>query len=294
MTLKRRFKMEGELTKKLQEIIHKCQAWVDDERYIPKKFGTKSQSEEYAEKIRTELESEMVKQKFSFQNERIYLPTKYVIDISEADSLEFGGIKREILISELNKFVERCFRLLSIDYFDNSFIQINTSSELEVGQIKVKHIWEETYQPEIVFNNPIDANNSSIFDENEKTIIIPNFDSFEENENETVVRKNFKRLFCLDVWQNSNFQHSLPIFQPQISIGRSLQPNNVDIVLKDDLQISRHHAILTYQENKTFSFTVTGQNPAFIGSNPIFKGQTATLKLGDIFQIGNYQLKAQI
>lgn len=284
--------MDGEITKKLQEIIHKCQAWVDDEKYIPKKFGGKSQSESFAEKIRIELESEMIKQKFSFQNEQIYLPTKYVIEISQKDSLEFSGIKREILISELNKFVERCFRLLSVDFLDTNFIQISVSSELKEGRIRVNHFWEETYQPEIIFNKPIDLANNNFEQCNEKTIVIPHFNNFDENENETVIRKNFKRLFSLDIRQNGNPFNSLPIFQPEISLGRGSQANKVDIELKGDLGISRHHAILNLQKEDTFNFTVTGQNPAFIGSTPILTGQTATLKLGDIFQIGNYQLRA--
>ena len=284
--------MSNEITVKLQEMLHRCQAWIDNERYITKEFNVKNRSEEFAEKVKAALETEMIRQKFSFQGERIYLPTKYVISISQQDNLDFTGLKREVLLRELNKFVKDCFRLVGMDSSDNEFIQLNAMTELKTSEVKIQHYWEEKFSPEIVFNKHSYSNEFDFTeDQCEKTIIAPRLENFEDGENETVIRQNFKRLFCLEIYHNGNPYNCYPIFQPEISLGRGSATYKVDITLKDDLQISRHHAVLNYQNDGLFNFTVTGQNPALVGTTPIFKGQSVNFKLEDYFQIGSYQLK---
>lgn len=282
--------MGKELTRKLQEIIYKCQAWIDDEKYIPQKYNSKSAGEEFAEKIRIALEHKMIEQKFSFRNEKIYLPTKYVVEINQTDSLEFTGIKREVLISELNNFVEKCFRLLSADYSYTDFIQISISADLEKGKINIRHFWEENYRPRIYFGDSFGLNKSDAMNDNdEKTIINPSFEYDELDETETLIGKNLKRLFCLEIWRDGIFKSYFPIFQPEISFGRGSETKKVDIILTNDLQISRHHAVLSYRNN-LFNFTVTGQNPVLFGSRLIDKGQTISFNLGESFQIGSYRV----
>ena len=283
--------MDKEITTKLQEILHKCQAWVDDEKYVPKKFRAKSWSDEFAEKIMRELDDEMIKQKFGRHNDKIYLPTRYSVQISQEDSSEFVGRKRELLVELLNKFVGNCLRLLSIETNVSDFVQLYASAELQSGEIKVAHYWEESYSPLIWFNQNAQTQNVS-----EDTIIAPAFwkNDFEkfDNDYETVVNKNLKRLFCLDISQNG-ISRSLPIFQTEIIIGRGSSSLPVDVILNDDLEISRHHAVLDYQTNDLFSLFVVGQNPALVDGNFIFPGQMATLNWDENFQIGSYELKMQ-
>lgn len=83
--------METKITQRLQEVLHRCQAWIDDDKHIPREFKIKSGSDEFAEKIVRELKAVMIREKFCFRDEKIYLPTFYFIQISQADSLEFGG-----------------------------------------------------------------------------------------------------------------------------------------------------------------------------------------------------------
>lgn len=274
--------MDRKITAKLQEILHKCQAWVDNEKYIPKKFRMKSWSNEFAEKIMRELDDEMIRQKFGVEGEKIYLPTKYSVQISQEDSDEFVGEKRDLLIELLNKYVGNCFRLLSIKTNVRSFVRLFPSAELQKGEIKVAHQWEERYSPLIRFNR----------DSSEDMIIAPAFwkNGF-ENDYETVFNKRLRRLFCVDISQNGISQDKLPVFQPEIIIGRGSPSFQVDVTLKDDLEISRHHAILAYQANDFFNLSVIGQNPVLIGENLIFAGQTANMGWEETFQIGSYLLK---
>ncbi len=273
--------MDRDLTGKLQEVLLKCQAWIDDEKYVPRTFRNKSRSDEFAEKIMSALEDEMVNQKFGFQSDKIYLPTKYSIRISCEDSREFVGRKREVLVGELNRFVERCLRMLSIETNRNIFVELFSSAELEKGEININHKWEESYQPKISFNSKTDFA--------EDTIVAP---AFWEDE-ETVVSKRLKQLYCVNILHRGVWQNSFPVFQPEITIGRGSSSFPVDLKLKNDLEISRQHAILAYQPDDLLSLSIVGQNPVKIGENFVSAGQTANLNWEDNFQIGNYVLNVQ-
>lgn len=273
--------MDRDLTGKLQEVLLKCQSWIDDEKYVPRPFRNKSWSDEFAEKLMSALEDEMINQKFGFQSDKIYLPTKYSIQISCEDSREFVGRKREILIQELNQFVERCLRMLSIETNNNTFVQLFSSADLEKGEIKVSHQWEESYKPEICFNRYTDFV--------EDTIIAPAFWGDED----AIVSKRSKPLYCLHISHQDIWQNSLPVFHSEITIGRGSSAFPVDLTLKDDLEISRHHAILAYHANDSFSLSIVGQNPVKIGESFISVGQTANLNWEDTFQIGKYVLNVR-
>jgi len=291
--------MDKETTGKLQEILRKCQAWIDDEKYVPKKFKTKSWSDDFVEKVLHKLEEEMIKQKFGLQNDKIYLPTKYFIWISSEDSFEFSGIKRELLIQELNKFVERCLRMLGIEYHDQNFVQIYASTDLQQGEIKVIHQWEESYSPSILFNGEQSAAKSDDFEDlsEENTIIVPrrweNNSRETETGSETVVGKRSHKFYSLDIWRDGTRQNNLPIFQSEVTLGRGSPSLEVDVALKGDLAISRRHAVLTYRENNSFNLSVTGQNSIFIGDKTVFTGQTMSFNQDEIVQIGSYVLKMQ-
>lgn len=289
--------MEKELTGKLQEIIHKCQAWVDAEKFIPKKFKTQSNGEKFAEKILIELEAEMIKQKFSLDYSKIYLPTKYTVIISEADNQEFTGKKREVLINELNSFIERYFKLLGADYQSSKFVELKPASEIQPNDIKILHCWEDCYSPNIVINQPSPVfSNSEIYNFGDDTIVTNSKTQLDldlPEEFETVFRKSIPKFYTLDIWRDGIRQNSLPIFQPEIAIGRGSPLIFVDVPLKGDLQISRHHAVLTYKKNDTFSLLVKGQNPAFVNNKPIYSGHIANLYWDANFQIGGYSLSLQ-
>jgi hypothetical protein len=275
--------MENNITQNLQEIFRKYRAKIDNEPYLPKRFTVKSWSDLFAEKIKCKLEEEMIKQKFCFQN-KIHLPTQYVIQLSSEDNKEFCGYKREILIQGLNSFVGNWFRLLSVDALTNNFIQLKMSKELKKGEIAVTHQWEKVYTPEINFNQIPQNTNTSNF--SEETIIAP---AFWENDNdfETAIRKSFNKLFSLQIWRGGNYQNNLPVFQNEITLGRSV---NQHISLQDDLEISRNHAVLKYQTENTFNLLSTGRNPILVGENALtlFAGQSANCGFGEMFQIGSY------
>lgn len=291
--------MERELTKKFYEILYKCQTWIDDENYILPEFRQKSWSDVFAEKIICGIKEEMVKQKLGFQNGKIYIPSKYLVEINDLDSRQWSGIKREILLQELNKFVGECLRVLSVETFETEFVQIQTAPDIkQPGEIRILHFWDESYSPKIRFNqNPAGTKSDEYEEFSEDTIIAPAFwknDSEDtENDCETVVRKKSYKFYSLDIWRDGFRRANLPIFQPEITLGRGSPSIRVDVPLEGDLEISRYHASLTYQTNSSFNLSVTGQNPVIIGNKTVFAGQTTTLDWEENFQIGSYVLKMQ-
>ena len=293
--------MDKKVTGKLLEVLHWCRTSINNEPYVPLDFTGKSWSDIFAEKIVSEIESEMIKQKFCFPNSKLYLPSQYLVEISREDSQEFVGSKREILLRELNRFVERCLRMLSVETLNTEFIQLQTSEELQKGEIKVTHQWDEIYSPVIKFNQNSEKTNSvEIEDFSEETIIAPafwksQFEDFEyENDFETVVKPNLKRAFSLEISRAGIYQNALPIFQPQITLGRGSASKAVDIPLKGDLEISRQHAIIQKHIDDKFNLSVTGQNPIFVNENALYAGQTISCSIGETIKIGSYSLKMQL
>lgn len=286
--------MENEISQRLQEVLYRCQAWIDDEKYIPRKFKVKSRGDEFAEQIVHELEAVMVREKFCFRHEKIYLPTFYFIQISQANSLEFCGRKRDVLCEELDKFVERYLRMFSIESQRTSFVQISVNPSLEKDEIKIVHQWEESYLPEIRFNKPASYAASADFEDlSENTVITPAFwrnEPYEDEEYETVIGKKLKCLYHLEILKNGAILNSLPVFQNEIIIGRGSPTRPVDIGLSDDLEISRQHALLSLHTEDVFNLSIVGQNAAFASENYLLTGQNAYLTWNDQFQIGSYLL----
>lgn len=281
--------MERELTKKIYEIIHKCQAWIDDEKPLHPEFLPNSWSDDFMEKILAGIKEVMIEQKLSCQN-KTYIPEKYLVKIHELDDKEWNGIKREIFQQELNKFVEKYLRIFSVETLEKEFVQIESTSSIKQGEIQILHFWGERNSPEIHFNHNNSISNTDESDDSlEQTIIARKVwnSNLKEDDFETVVRPN--KLFSLEIWHNG-YQNLIPIYQPKITIGRSKKE---DIPLEDDLEISRHHAILFYREDTKFNLHITGQNPVLINETPFFQNQTSSFNFEEPLQIGTYLLRTK-
>lgn len=117
--------------------------------------------------------------------------------------------------------------------------------------------------------------------------------SDDENETEaaTVVQRRTKELYKLEVWQNGQYQVLLPVFKPEISIGRGSKSVVVDIPLKGDPEISRLHVVLERDFNGNFWLNPQGKNPIVVGSMEIPGGQKTAIANGASFSICSYALK---
>ncbi len=144
--------MKKELTKNIREIFERFRTFIDSEIYIPIIFNKKSRNDEIADKIISEIERVMIENLFHSENHKVLIPTVYKVFIIAEDNARFYGILRESLFAKINGFIEKQLRRLSIDTFNNKFVQIRTG-EVESGEVLVLPHWENSNSaPDIHFN----------------------------------------------------------------------------------------------------------------------------------------------
>lgn len=274
------------------EFIHRFRAWADNEEYVIPIFRGKSEGDLFAEKIVREIGEIMEREKFHFQN-RVLIPTLYTVFISQEDA--WTGKKKDSLSRKLNDYVENCLRMTSTETFNKNFVQIQTAQEIKKGEIIVKHFWEDSELPvEIRFNGSHKTNEQQSEDFSENTIISSaiwetEFE-YSDVDYETVIRPNLKKLFSLEIRRNGVFQ-KVPIYQPKCNIGRGSASVVMDIQLRDDLEISRHHAVLQMESDGTFNLLAIGKNSIIVReTTTLFAGQTTSCVFGETFKIGSYSL----
>jgi pSer/pThr/pTyr-binding forkhead associated (FHA) protein len=110
----------------------------------------------------------------------------------------------------------------------------------------------------------------------------------------TSVRKRPSELFKLEIWLNSLLQSVVPIFNPQIVVGRGSKSRPVDIALSGDPEISRRHAILGTDGAGNFWVVNEGRNPAMINNYELPSGQRVPLQPGTNLVVGNYILRIRL
>jgi len=74
-----------------------------------------------------------------------------------------------------------------------------------------------------------------------------------------------------------------------VSIGRGGKNVSVDVVLPEDREISRLHALVR-RTPEGFVIIMRGKNPMLVGGQELHPGEEVTIGLGESIQIGSYQL----
>ncbi|HEX8265843.1 MAG TPA: FhaA domain-containing protein [Pyrinomonadaceae bacterium] len=107
----------------------------------------------------------------------------------------------------------------------------------------------------------------------------------------TQVKK--RELYRLEIWRDNRQQSVVPVFQPQISIGRKSQKIASDIQLDGDPEISRPHAIITRDSTGKFWVTHKGKNPTLVSGREVPAGQPTPVTPQDAISICSYILRIQ-
>jgi FHA domain-containing protein len=89
-----------------------------------------------------------------------------------------------------------------------------------------------------------------------------------------------------------------PIYQGDNFIGRA-DEKPVDIDLEDQeppdrVWCSRQHALVSFEDNKMFLEDLNSANGTYLNRARVYPGQRQALKVNDVIQIGNVQLKVII
>lgn len=109
----------------------------------------------------------------------------------------------------------------------------------------------------------------------------------------TNVRKRVTELYRLEIWYGGVRQNVVPIFNPEISIGRGSKSKPVDITLSGDPEISRRHAAIITDGNNRFWIMNEGRNPAMIAGHDLPSGQRVPVQPGTNIAVGTYILRIQ-
>ena len=102
-----------------------------------------------------------------------------------------------------------------------------------------------------------------------------------------------RELYRLEIWHGNQRQSVIPVYQPQITIGRKSQKIASDVQLDADPEISRPHAILTRDSTGKFWITHKGKNPTLVSGREVHAGQPTPVTPEDMISICSYILRIQ-
>lgn len=108
----------------------------------------------------------------------------------------------------------------------------------------------------------------------------------------THVNKRTAELYKLEIWRGGVRQNVVPVFQPEISIGRGSRSKPVDIALAGDPEISRRH--LTILCDATGFYLVSeGRNLTSVNNYEVPMGQKISVAPGVPIAVCSYLLRIQ-
>ncbi len=114
----------------------------------------------------------------------------------------------------------------------------------------------------------------------------------DEGEEVTRIVNKIPEFYKLEIWHNGIRQNVIPIYKPEVVIGRGSKSKPVDIALQGDLEISRHHLKLIWEAGNIYAVS-EGKNPTFIENQLIPAGQKILIRPGMTIKVCSYLLKIQ-
>jgi hypothetical protein len=257
--------------------LEKFRRWLDDTEASfeinppPKPL---SQAEHLFLSIAREVEAVMRREAFTPYGEPTYIPRHYLVFLSPDDDKEWHGEKRRGMERGLHNAIrERALELVGKQHLqaDSITLELRADATLSKGQVIVQALWEEV-EKTTVLSKPGKRSLEDIATDDEVDLA----------EATTVVLQ-----FTLQLKRGA-VAESRPQFAAQVTIGRG---KDCEVQLPDDTSISRLHATLTKQPDKTFTLHAHGRNPLKLGDGKeLTAGQEVQLQRGESFHIGEYEL----
>lgn len=311
-------------------ILDKVRRWIDgesselvlEEAARDAQIKPRSKAEEFIVKIARQVESVMQNELVPLPQGTTIIPSEYAIFLSSDDDKEWQGVKRRGLeqglyhiLAERAKEIGGRKKLATKSFV----IELRIDGTLEKGEIRVQHSWEDsTGNKTGVLARPKDlpaidpvlqgghtmptspnirastAYSGKFPDpppfkvaEIQQAVPIPSG----EMEEMTAVKSRAAELYKLEIWRGGVRQNIIPIFQPEVVIGRGSKSKPVDIPLSGDVEISRRHMTLGTDGKGSFWAVNEGKNPAAINNYELPAGQRVTLTPGVPLTICSYMLR---
>ncbi|MBX3294348.1 MAG: FHA domain-containing protein [Acidobacteria bacterium] len=312
-------------------VLEKVRRWIDgetaelvlEEAARNAQVKPRSEAEEFVVTIAREIEAIIQREMLPLPQGTTIIPTEYNVFLSEADDKEWHGIKRRGLEQGLYHILaERAREIAGKKKLETrSFvIQLRVDGTLEKGKVRVMHSWEDSEssktgvlkRPQALNTNPslgqMPARPSAPPQQPPAPAYVPPkpvgapppspakmppIVRSEEGEVMTSVRPRATELYKLEIWRGGVRQSVLPIFSPEVTVGRGSRSRPVDVALPGDVEISRQHLkIATDGQGKYWAVNL-GKNPASIGGFELPEGQRVPLTPGTNLVVCSYVLRVQ-
>lgn len=290
----------------------------------------RSEAEEFVVTIAREIEAIIQREMLPLPQGTTIIPTEYNVFLSEADDKEWHGIKRRGLEQGLYHILaERAREIAGKKKLETrSFvIQLRVVGTLEQGKVRVMHSWEDSEssktgvlkRPQSLDTNPSlgqissrqtkqaqqspapayvpprqPAQQSKPFDPTQQptAVKLPVVRS-DDGEVMTNVRPRATEIYKLEIWRGGVRQSVLPIYSPEVTVGRGSRSRPVDVALTGDAEVSRQHLkVATDGQGKYWAVNL-GKNPASIGGYELPEGQLVPLTPGTNLVVCSYVLRVQ-
>lgn len=314
-------------------LLDTLRRWVDGEdaedalsRAAAEQARPRRQAEQFIVTIARAIGEVMQAEAVPLPPDQIVIPPEYIVFLSEEDDREWQGMKRRALEQGLYHVLAEHARDLAgkTKLATASFsVELRVDGTLDKGEVRVQHSWEETAsttktsitprkgaQPPVVMQSPPPAANqqasqlaptmlaqggiqAQTTDRNTSPNFAPKTDSLSGGLDNEATQVKKRELYRLEIWRGAQQQSVVPIFQPQITIGRKSQKIASDIQLDGDPEISRPHAILTRDSTGKFWITHKGKNPTLVSGREVAAGQPTPVTPQDSISICSYILRIQ-
>lgn len=258
--------------------LEKFRHWLDDTEAsfeVNPKPKPLSQAEHLFVAIAREVETVMRREAFTPYGEPTYIPRHYIVFLSAEDDKEWHGEKRRGMERGLHNAVrERALELVGKQHLqaDSITLELRVDASLNKEQVAVQAIWEEVEKTTVLSKK----GKFSLNDSEAGDLIIDSANA------PTVVLQ-----FTLQLKRGSATELR-PLFTASATIGRG---NDCNVQLSEDTSISRLHATLTKNADKTFTLDAHGKNSVKLcDGQELSAGKSALLKRGESFRIGEYEL----
>jgi hypothetical protein len=281
-------------------ILETIRRWVDGETVDDPLAEVDEQSrprrvwEEFLVKVAREIEAVMQREMFTPPGGPTYIPPEYIVYLSSDDDKEWQGEKRRGLEQGLFYVLSERARELSgqTQLATKSFaVELRVDGTLNKGEFRVQPVWDsnEGSHTMVTARPGIDALGTATSSETE------DLSSDTEAPESEVTRVSARpvELYSIEVWRNGVRQNVLPVSKQEVTIGRGSKSVSVDVPVKGDPEVSRHHATLARDAEGRFWFTPHGRNATFVGGREVPREERVEVRPDEKIDIASFTLRIQ-
>lgn len=250
--------------------------------------------EEFLVRIAREVEMVMQREMFTPPGGPTFIPREYIVYLSNEDDHEWRGEKRRGLEQGLYHVLSERARELSgsTQLATKSFaVELRVDGTLEKGQFRVQHVWDETESGHTMVTPRLSDTVMPGATSAGGAAVPPGGNG---NEEETeITRVTARKLFNIEVWRGGVRQFVFPATKAEISIGRGSRSVPVDLQIKDDLEVSRLHAVIQMDTEGKFWLLPKGRNITLVAGREAPREERTPIAPDDKIDICSYSLRVQ-